>query len=910
MQARDTCRLLLNCSSVPPTFKEIAEGLESANISEKRDTLKKIIRLHISGESVNSTVLSVIKFCVPCGDHELKKLMFLLWELIDKTDGDGKLLPEMLLLISSWRVDLQHPNEYIRGATLRFLCSVQERDLLEPLVPCIVDCSRHQHPYVSRAAVHTLACIFRKHSSLVSGIEPVLENLLTDHDGSVQCRAFQLLSEMNPNWLTNLLQSVASGTPSSIIPRDVTPANVSFWNTVLRVLGSQLRNNAGLRAPGAYLLSYLLQIRNMDPSVQFSCAQLLPRISGSESAMQSAAEIYSDLMATHEDLSVKQVVLKELEKFKSLPPHCMSHAMTTMIRCLEGTTLPYEIRSRLLKFIVFWISENSANQLLTCLLYEIDCLENRMLETTESEQEAYLEYIAHVIEQILRQFPEKVAQEFVRFATKKVNLNVGRYFTHLLTVALKSISDQDRDNYIRELLSQVLVCNGQPTGRQVLNTLRAFVQPKHASQVCDAVEKIAQNLSDCEMERNRSIDEIGPTVSCLASLVGQLLSDVMSLSNEQVEENDALLLRACLEKLYILVAGRPALFDSDSANQVVFLRRLHMDSALNSSGTGLHLLSLPMSNCLPEENAIVVRPSETSVDVPLSYSMLPHPSVSREMGTRKTEDEELALAVSGADNTSDTLPLLDAMQQGIHSSQGVLHALTGFGEPLYVECAVSTKTPVVTFVFLIVNQTSSPMLNLKLGLSARTSAQKSEAVSFIEKFSPCNVSPGDFTTVRATLKIKSTQEIIVFPEVRYEIQAGTTSSNTHTLLEISVDPTDHLEMMQLPCRPEAITELWTKERHQVVSKFQKHFKGNDWHCCEKLNLKDGKSLCAESDTTSIQCTVSASRTLFNDIVLTHLCLSKDGEIFSGNLKVKCSSEGVATSLSNRFVESLTTGTAA
>jgi hypothetical protein len=36
--------------------------------------------------------------------------------------------------------DLQHPNEYIRGSTLRFLCKLREAELLEPLLPSARAC--------------------------------------------------------------------------------------------------------------------------------------------------------------------------------------------------------------------------------------------------------------------------------------------------------------------------------------------------------------------------------------------------------------------------------------------------------------------------------------------------------------------------------------------------------------------------------------------------------------------------------------------------------------------------------------------------------------------------------------------------------------------------------------------------
>lgn len=39
--------------------------------------------------------------------------------------AQGKLLPEMILICQNLRNSLQHPNEYLRGITLRFLCRIK-----------------------------------------------------------------------------------------------------------------------------------------------------------------------------------------------------------------------------------------------------------------------------------------------------------------------------------------------------------------------------------------------------------------------------------------------------------------------------------------------------------------------------------------------------------------------------------------------------------------------------------------------------------------------------------------------------------------------------------------------------------------------------------------------------------------
>ena len=59
----------------------------------------------------------------------LKKLLLIFWEVVPKTDSEGKLMQEMILVCDAYRKDLQHPNEFIRGATLRFLCKLKVRCL-------------------------------------------------------------------------------------------------------------------------------------------------------------------------------------------------------------------------------------------------------------------------------------------------------------------------------------------------------------------------------------------------------------------------------------------------------------------------------------------------------------------------------------------------------------------------------------------------------------------------------------------------------------------------------------------------------------------------------------------------------------------------------------------------------------
>ncbi|KAI8441012.1 hypothetical protein MSG28_009285 [Choristoneura fumiferana] len=108
----------------------------------------QVIGIILSGEKIPGLLMVIIRFVLPLHDHTIKKLLLIFWEIVPKTTADGKLMQEMILVCDAYRKvgiynqavagsDLQHPNEFIRGSTLRFLCKLKEPELLEPLLPAI-----------------------------------------------------------------------------------------------------------------------------------------------------------------------------------------------------------------------------------------------------------------------------------------------------------------------------------------------------------------------------------------------------------------------------------------------------------------------------------------------------------------------------------------------------------------------------------------------------------------------------------------------------------------------------------------------------------------------------------------------------------------------------------------------------
>ncbi|XP_070183516.1 coatomer subunit beta-like [Littorina saxatilis] len=161
--AEQPCYTLINTSNdfEQPTELQLRTDLEKGDNRTKIDALKKVIQMILNGEKMSSLLMTVIRFVMPMQDHMVKKLLLVFWEVVPKYHPDGKLMQEMILVCDAYRKDLQHPNEFIRGSTLRFLCKLKEPELVEPLMPSIRQCLEHRHSYVRRNAVLAIYTIYR-----------------------------------------------------------------------------------------------------------------------------------------------------------------------------------------------------------------------------------------------------------------------------------------------------------------------------------------------------------------------------------------------------------------------------------------------------------------------------------------------------------------------------------------------------------------------------------------------------------------------------------------------------------------------------------------------------------------------------------------------------------------------------
>ncbi|KAG0708585.1 armadillo-type protein [Suillus ampliporus] len=93
--------------------------------------------------------------------------------------------------------DLQHPNEYICGATLCFLQKIsKDAELLEPLISTCCSCLEHCHPYVRKNAVPAIYTIYREYERLIPNAPELMQTLIpAESDVTCKLSTFVFLAQ-------------------------------------------------------------------------------------------------------------------------------------------------------------------------------------------------------------------------------------------------------------------------------------------------------------------------------------------------------------------------------------------------------------------------------------------------------------------------------------------------------------------------------------------------------------------------------------------------------------------------------------------------------------------------------------------------------------------------------------------
>lgn len=208
-----------------------------------------------------------------------------------------------------------------------------------------------------------------------------------------------------------------------------------------------------------------------------------------------------------------------------------------------------------------------------------------------------------------------------------------------------------------------------------------------------------------------------------------------------------------------------------------------------SGGTGLLQLSAPVASAAAGGAGGPADPcAVAAVDDALSIRLLkPNRGVGGDDGLDdESADAARAAAAAVADSFSERLKRI--------------HQLTGFADPVYCEAFVRVHEYDIVLELTLLNRTDATMTNVTVELSTMGD------LKLVERPAAFTLAPKDSRTLRANIKVSSTETGHIFGTIVYDTPGAANVVSVVNLAEIHVDILDYVH--PATCSDSAFRSMW------------------------------------------------------------------------------------------------------
>lgn len=931
-----------------PSQDQLRKELEIGDLKAKAEALKKVIYIILNGEKIPGILMAVVKFVLPLQDHNIKKLLLIFWEIIPKTSGDGKLLHEMILVCDAYRRDLQHPNEYIRGSTLRFLCKLKEPEILEPLMPSIRACLEHKHSYVRRNAVLAIYTIYRNFDFLIpDGPELIANFLEREQDMSCKRNAFMMLihadQERALNYLTSCIDQVNSfGDILQLVIVEliykVCHANPNERSRFIRCIYSLLNASSA--------------------AVRYEAAGTLVTLSSAPSAVKAAASCYIEIILKESDNNVKLIVLDRLIALKEQPSQerVLQELVMDILRVLA--TPDAEVRKKTLSLALDLVSTRNVEDIVLVLKKEVTKTHN----TVEHEDTGkYRQLLVRTLHSCCIRFPE-ISASVIPVLTEFLSDTNELAAADVLVFVREAIQKFEalRPLIIEKLLEAFPAIKSVKVHRAAIWVLGEYATS--ADDIRSVMSKVRQSLGEIPMvddEMRRAAGEANecdssnsspshqpssvPSSVCLVTADGTYATQSIfstTVTTAKKEERPPLRkylmggdffigasIATTLTKLALRFVQLTA--NRQLQNQFCAEAMLVIASVLHLGRSGLP--QKPISNddaerlglclkVLAERSPVLV---EVFTDAcRRSISLMLAAKAEEESANQKNVDK-ISRTIQ-ADDLVSFKQLLSRTELGgledvfesslsqalIGSSQRAgldlsvsklnkVTQLTGFSDPVYSEAYVNVNQYDIVLDVLIVNQTSDTLQNCTLELATLGD------LKLVEKPTPIILAPHDFANIKASVKVASTENGIIFGNIVYDVTGSTSDRNVVVLNDIHIDIMDYI--VPASCTDAEFRQMWADfewENKVTVNTSIDDLNLYLTHLLKSTNMKCLTPEKALAGDCGFMAANLYARSVFGEDALANLSLEKpfgkaDAPV-TGHIRIRAKSQGMALSLGDKI----------
>jgi coatomer subunit beta len=826
------CTLIVHFEGASPPTKELKEAIEKGDIQTKIDTLKTLIKLQLNGEPQSHFIMTVIKHCVPVDNHILRKLCIYFWESVDKTGDDGKPLPEIILLCSFLRNDLQHPNEYVRGNTLRFLSKVRERDILENLISAMVPNLTHADAYVRRNAVLAVHATYTRFPNLIPDAPEFVEKLmLSEKDVSTRRHALNMLFGCAQERAVRVLASFRESNDEG------EALQLCIVDTARQLIAAHPYDR------GMYLPFVMSALHSKSPSVLYQCACTLLNIASSPTAISSATATLTQLLSTHSDSNAKLIVLDRLVEMKGRYLRTLQDNLMDILRSLNSAGA--ELRRRIVDFAVDLVCSRNIEAFTVAMKKELVRSQTDDIGDSDAQQEYRQQLVRAIHTAVIKHLD--LAPTVVPIMLDYVCESGASSYQVIQFLREVAFARPEMQDLIFERLVMMLpmVASSQVL-RTVLWLFTALCKtPEHIAALSQSVKEALAPLPLAPEVRDHE-DRGGP--STISTTVvredGTYVTNVVLVDKKkEVERTDLIGLRAMLvsgdwflgsalgHTLAKLVVRMHLTHGHHAARNQVQDDAIDVINAIVTYGNG-SLAPAPLDadnhERLVTALTVIRNPKNETLSTLVSDSIDAFEKVRAFAAAKRREGDEDVSDGAGEVVLGDVdQPMVftqltrgkqalfefeatkDDIQSALANAEerpadfvatlNRVVQLSGFSDPIYAEATVHVHQFDIAIDLYAVNQTDQQLDNVTIEFGATGD------LKLCERPQTYMMPPGAALTCKLNIKVTSTEKGVIFGSILYD--TASSESNCVILNEVTIDILEYIR--EGTCTASEFRELWT-----------------------------------------------------------------------------------------------------
>ncbi|SPO26842.1 probable SEC26 - coatomer complex beta chain of secretory pathway vesicles [Ustilago trichophora] len=948
--------------------QDLRNNLQRGSDEVKLETLRRIIVSTLNGSPQPNLLMPIIQYVLPSRNKQLKKMLHFYWEVCPKLDEKGNLKQEMILVCNAIRNDLQHPNEYIRGSTLRFLQKVKEPELLEPLIPTIRQCLEHRHSYVRKNAVFCVYSIYQQNENLIIDAPELMETFLAaEADTTCKRNAFVLLCHTAPERAVQYFLGLGD---------QVASQDELMQLAIIELIRKDCRGESPNRPRYIRAVSELLAAPSH--SVKYEAATTLTTLTQNAAAVKATASALIELIVKESDNNVKLIVLDRLDALRTKHEHVIDPLVMDLLRVLSSPDM--DVRRKALRIALEMVSSRNIEEVVLLLKKEL-------MKTVDSSasQEKNLEYrqlliqsihtcaikfsevasnVVHVLMEFLGDsnnpsavdviaFVREVVEKFPNLRSSIVDkllrtftdIKSGKVFRGALWIVgeyCASIEDiKEAMQQIRKVIGEVPILaaeerllesstaeadgakeeadaassssalgGGAKPSSSAANRVRA--DGTYATETAFSSE--ANQAARLEAVKNaskpplRSLLLLGDfyTGTVLASTLTKLVLRFAELSSDAAAKN-SLRAESMLIMTSIVRVGQSKFsaspIDEDSTERIMACVETLASSIQEAEPESkeakqvfLHDTKAAYTKMVEHEQAKAAEKlaKETKVVKVQPDDLLSFRQFSKKAADDAAEEYERELTqATGA---------AEAAKDDFISKLARVVQLTGFSDPVYAEAYVNVHQFDILLDVLVVNQTAETLQNLSIEFATLGD------LKLVERPSNYTLAPYSYQSIKATIKVSSTETGVIFGNIIYEGAAGTGTqsagdSKCVVLNDIHIDIMDYIHPAY--CNESQFRAMWTEfewENKVNVNTSITDLREYLAHIMKSTNmscLTPEASLAGECGFLSAN---MYARSLFGEDALANLSIEllPDGKTIQGHVRIRSKTQGIALSLGDKI----------